>query len=76
MDCNNQRLEGYGARKSVTTIGEARRELKEQYAGSNLIVGNVVEKSSYYEAEILDKSKRLIDKVIIHKQSGRIRSIQ
>lgn len=76
MDCNNQRLGGYGARKSVTSIEEARRELKEQYAGSNLIVGNVIEKSSYYEAEILDKSKRLIDKVIIHKQSGRIRSVK
>ena len=76
MDCNNQRLGVYGARKSVTSIEDARRELKKQYAGSNRIIGKVVEKSSYYEAEILDKSKRLIDKVIIHKQSGRIRSIQ
>lgn len=76
MDCNNRRLGGYGARKSVTSIEDARKELKEQYAGSNLMVGKVVEKSSYYEAEILDKSKRLIDKVIIHKQSGRIRSVK
>lgn len=76
MDCNNQRLGVYGARKSIKSIEEARRELMEYYAGSNIRIGKLIEKSSHFEAEVLDHNKKLLDKVIIHKRSGRIRSIQ
>jgi hypothetical protein len=37
--------------------------------------GNIKEKEFYFEAEILDKKGDLIDKVIIDKRTGRIRSI-
>jgi len=74
--CNNQRWGWYGARKSVSSVEEARRDLTEYYAESDVKVGKVIEKPGYFEAEILGKDKKLADRVIIHKRSGRIRSIQ
>jgi hypothetical protein len=74
--CNNQRWGWYGARKSVQSVEEARRDLTEYYADSGARVGKIIEKSAYFEAEILDKDKKLMDRVVIHKRSGRIRSIQ
>lgn len=74
--CNNQRWGWYGARKSVQSVKEARRDLTEYYAGSGAKVGKIIEKSAYFEAEILDNDKKLMDRVVIHKRSGRIRSIR
>lgn len=72
---SNQRWGWYGARKSVPSAEEARRDLTDYYADSGAKIGKITDKSGYYEAEILDKDKKLIDRVIIHKKSGRIRSI-
>lgn len=74
--CNNQNWGWYGARKSVTSVAEARRDLEEFYAGNDVKVGKIVDKSGYFEAEILGKGDKLVDRVIIHKRSGRIRSIK
>lgn len=74
--CNNQNWGCYGARKIVTSVAEARRDLLEYYAGTDVKVGKILEKSGYFKAEILDKSDKLVDRVIIHKRSGRIRSIR
>lgn len=74
--CNNQNWGCYGARKSVTSVAEARRDLLEYYAGTDVKIGKIVEKSGYFEAEILDKGDKQVDRVIIHKRSGRIRSIK
>lgn len=73
--CNNQRWGWYGARKSVLSAEEARRALTDYYADSDVEVGRIIEKSGYYEAKIINKDKKLTDRVIIHKRSGRIRSI-
>lgn len=72
---SNQRWGWYGARKNVPSAEEARRDLTDYYADSGAKIGKITDKSGYYEAEILDKDKKLIDRVIIHKKSGRIRSI-
>ncbi|AFP20462.1 hypothetical protein GSU3563 [Geobacter sulfurreducens PCA] len=74
--CSNQRWGWYGARKSVSSLEEARRDLTEYYADRDVQVGKIVEKTSYYEAVILDRNKKPVDRVIIHKRSGRIRSVQ
>lgn len=74
--CSNQRWGWYGARKSVQSIEEARRDLTEYYAEGGAKVGKIIEKSAYFEAEILNNDKKLINRVVIHKRSGRIRSIQ
>ena len=60
----------------MKSAAEARRDLAEFYAESDVKIGQVKERSAYFEAEILDRSNRLADRVIIHKRSGRIRSIE
>lgn len=74
--CNNQNWGSYGARKSVASIEQARHDFVEYYAGNDVKVGRIIERSGYFEAEILDKGNKLVDRVIIHKRSGRIRSIR
>jgi hypothetical protein len=66
----------YGARKSVTTVKEAREFLEEFYASSNIRIGPIIERNGYYEAEISRKSNTKRDRVIIDKGCGRIRSIE
>ncbi|HPX61757.1 MAG TPA: hypothetical protein PLN25_08310 [Deltaproteobacteria bacterium] len=38
-------------------------------------IDRVIERPWHYVVDILDKDGRLLDKVIIHKRSGRSRSI-
>lgn len=73
--CNSQRWGWYGARKSVPSVEVARRDLMEYYADDDVKIGKIVEKKDYFEAEIFDKNHKLVDRVILHKKSGRIRSI-
>jgi hypothetical protein len=74
--CSRQRWDGYGERKQVTSTEEARRNLAECYADADATVGKITDRPDYFEAEIFDRDQRLIDRVILHKWSGRIRSIQ
>ncbi len=66
---------GYGAKMPVATAKEARRALEEHYRGRGFEVGKIEEKELFFEAEILDKRGRVVDKVIVDKRTGRIRSI-
>lgn len=45
-----------------------------EYYGPQLVIRVVSEKAGCYEAFIL-KGNKIVDKVIIHKKTGRIRSI-
>ncbi len=74
--CNTLSGDGYGARRSVQSAEDVRNGLAEYYANNRLIVGKLVEKTAYFEAEILDNENKIIDRVVIHKRSGRIRSIR
>ncbi len=65
----------YGARRVVRTVEEAKRILGEYYSYTNVVISAIKEKQWYFEAEIRDKNKRLIDKVLVDKRTGRIRSI-
>ena len=65
----------YGARRIVRTVEEAKRILDEYYSYKRVIISAVKEKQWYFEAEVRDKNNILIDKVIIDKRTGRIRSI-
>lgn len=67
---------GYGAKKPVTSIKEARSALAEYFKDKDVKIGSIEEKELYFEAEILDKDgKEVVDRVIIDKRTGRIRSI-
>jgi hypothetical protein len=65
----------YGEKRQVTSKEEARKILQAYFAKQNVTIGEIVEQDLYYEAEILDKNKKVTDKVIINKRTGRIRSI-
>ena len=66
---------GYGERKEVLTPGDAEKILKQYFAKKNVTIGEIREKELYFEAEIRDKDNKVIDKVIVDKRTGRIRSI-
>ena len=65
---------GYGEKRPVTTIEEAREALTEYFAEKDVKIGEVREQILFFEAEIRDKNNDLVDKVIVDKRTGRIRS--
>ncbi len=65
----------YGAKDPVKSAEEARKRLEAFYDGDDLVVGKVSERPLYFEASIKHKDGRLVDRVIVDKRSGRIRSI-
>ena len=64
----------YGEKRPVTTVEEARKVLTEYFAKKDVRIGEIKEKELFFEAEIRDKSNNPVDKVIIDKRTGRIRS--
>lgn len=67
--------ETYGQKKPVRNIREARRALLDYTHGKGLRIGQIKEKKLFFEAVITDKNGNMVDKVIIDKRTGRIRSI-
>jgi hypothetical protein len=65
---------GYGEKRPVATIEEARKILSEYFAKKDVKIGEIREQELFFEAEIRDKNNNLVDKVIIDKRTGRIRS--
>lgn len=72
--CNKQRG-WYGARREVTSEQQARAILVDYFAGRQVTIGPFRERPMFFAAEIFDANGKLVDKVIVHKRSGRIRSI-
>lgn len=73
--CCNQQRGWYGARREVTDARQARSILENYFTGRNVTIGPFRERPMFFEAEIFDRSGKAVDKVIVHKRSGRIRSI-
>jgi hypothetical protein len=65
---------GYGERRTVPNSREARRMLKDYYSGRDLRIGDVRERELFFETDIRDRRGVPVDKVIIDKRTGRIRS--
>jgi len=65
---------GYGEKRPVTTVEEARKVLKEYFEKKDVRIGEIKERKLFFEAEIRDKNNNLIDKMIVDKRTGRIRS--
>jgi hypothetical protein len=65
----------YGEKQRVGTSYDAQRVLKEYFSKKDVTIGEIREKQYYFEADILDKSGKVVDKVIVDKRTGRIRSI-
>ena len=71
----NKRSGWYGARREVASADQARAILADYFAGRKVTIGPLKERPMFFVAEIHDAAGKLIDKVIVHKRSGRIRSI-
>jgi hypothetical protein len=73
--CEGPRWGWYGARKPVTTMENARKHLEKYFEGRDVVIGTMAEQGMFFKADVNDRQGKLIDQVIIHKRSGRIRSI-
>lgn len=75
--CPGMRGDPYGARKPVRTVDEARQALEQYFSatGMKVTVGSVEERRWFFIAEMLDAQGTVIDKAIVDKRTGRIRSI-
>jgi hypothetical protein len=65
----------YGEKKEVNTVEEARKALIKHFKKNDMVIGEIIEKDLYFEAEIRDGKDAVVDKVIVDKRTGRIRSI-
>jgi hypothetical protein len=72
--CEGPRWGWYGARTPVTSADEARKRLEKFFEGKDVTIGTITEQGMFFKAEVKDPQGKLIDQVIIHKRSGRIRS--
>lgn len=73
--CRGPRWGWYGARNPVKTVEDARKLLERYFEGENVVIGKIVEREWYFEADIRDKKDNMVDRVIVDKRTGRIRSI-
>jgi len=67
--------DGYGEKTRVTTKQAAKEILRDYFSKKNVTIGEIRDKDIYFEADILDRSGKIIDKVVVDKRTGRIRSI-
>jgi hypothetical protein len=65
----------YGAKNPMKTVEDARTLLKRYFEGRDVLVGKITEREWYFAADIRDQKDNLVDRVIVDKRSGRIRSI-
>ena len=50
--------------------------MQDYFSKEGVTVGRVVERQGYFEADILDGKGKVMDRVIVNKRNGRIRSIR
>jgi len=65
----------YGEKSAIGTAEEALQAFKRHFKKKDVVIGEIVEKELYFETEIRDRNNTVIDKVIVDKRTGRIRSI-
>ncbi len=75
--CPGMQYGPYGVRRPVRTADEAKAVIETYFSsmGQEIQVGKIEEHRMYFQVEILDRSGALMDTAIVHKRSGRIRSI-
>ena len=73
--CGKRRGDLYGASQPVTDATEARKLLLQYFAGQEYTVSDVIERRWGFKAEVIDKDGTVVDRVMIDKRSGRIRSL-
>jgi hypothetical protein len=75
--CPGMGMGPYGVRRAIRTSEDARRAIANYFTsiGESIRPGKIEEKDLYFEVELLDKHDAVVDKAIVDKRTGRIRSI-
>lgn len=73
--CGKQRGDWYGASQPVANSEEARGLLLTFFSGKEYHVSAITERKWGFKADILDKNGTVVDRVMIDKRTGRIRSL-
>lgn len=73
--CGKRKGDCYGMRNPVQSADEARIRLLEYFADRKLQISEISEKKWRFEAELLDSTGKVVDRVMIDKRSGRVRSL-
>jgi hypothetical protein len=75
--CPGMRGGPYGERKPVRTKDEAKQALEQYFESTakKVGIGAIEERRWFFVAEVLNPEGMLIDKALVDKRTGRIRSI-
>jgi hypothetical protein len=73
--CQGPQWGWYGASVPVRTEPEARKYLDTFFQGQDIVVGTITTRGRHFVADILDKKGKLVDRVILDRRTGRVRSI-
>ncbi len=78
--CPGMRWGPYGARKPVRTAEEAKQVVEAYFSAVPQLkqpvhAGRIEEKRWYFEVEVVDRDGVMVDKTIVDKRTGRIRSV-
>lgn len=75
--CPGMQGDPYGARKQVRTLEDAKQVLEQYFEGTGkkFGIGNIEERRWFFIIEVLDSQGTMVDKAIVDKRTGRIRSI-
>jgi len=73
--CGKRKGDWYGARRPVTSVNDAREQFAKYFSGQQLVAAEIAEKKWRFEADVLDSCGKVVDRVMIDKRSGRVRSI-
>ncbi|MEJ2682870.1 MAG: hypothetical protein P8Z71_00550 [Candidatus Sulfobium sp.] len=65
----------YGEKQRVNTKADAKKLLNDYFSKKDVSIGRIRERQYYFEADVLDSKGKVVDKVIVDKRTGRIRSI-
>jgi hypothetical protein len=73
--CGKRKGDWYGARRAVGSPEDAKSQITAYFAGQNVTISEITEKPWRFEADVINQNGDIVDRVIIDKRSGRVRSI-
>lgn len=73
--CRGPKWGWYGAGKNVRTTDEVRVLVNEYFKGTDMTVGEIIDREYFFEVQVLDASgEEVLDILVIDKRNCRIRS--
>ena len=73
--CGKRRGDWYGVRRPVTSVKDATEQFAKYFSNQEMVVAGVLERPWHFEADVRDNCGKVVDRVMIDKRSGRVRSI-